>query len=162
MKNLILIRHGKSDYPAFCDDFDRPLLPGGKSDASLVAREFLGQLPVDYCILCSPAKRALDTAQIFVQVWNYPLASVELIDSLYTFELSRFERVVKSLPDEIFSVIIFGHNEAITNFVNKFGDARIENVPTSGLVSLRFDSASWSAIDKGWTDAVIFPRELRR
>jgi phosphohistidine phosphatase len=45
----------------------------------------------------------------------------------------------------------FGHNAAITNFVNIFGDVSIENVPTSGFVSIEFDTENWIEIKKGKT-----------
>ncbi|MEY2869533.1 MAG: hypothetical protein RIR01_2030, partial [Bacteroidota bacterium] len=59
------------------------------------------------------------------------------------------------------SVILFGHNAAITNFVNKFGDVFIDNVPTSGFVSLQFDTDSWDSISKGKTKKIIMPKDLK-
>jgi phosphohistidine phosphatase len=58
-------------------------------------------------------------------------------------------------------LIIFGHNEAITNFVNKFGSSFIENVATSGFVSILFEQESWKYISNGITKKVVFPRDLK-
>jgi phosphohistidine phosphatase len=80
---------------------------------------------------------------------------------LYTFDERQLEKVIKSCDNSFESVILFGHNEAITNFVNKFGDVFIDNVPTSGFVSLQFDSDSWDTIDKGKTNKTIFPKDLK-
>jgi phosphohistidine phosphatase len=52
----------------------------------------------------------------------------------------------------------FGHNAAITNFVNIFGDVSIENVPTSGFVSIEFDTENWIEIKKGKTKKIIVPK----
>ena len=72
------------------------------------------------------------------------------------------ERVIKSCSDVFDNVILFGHNEAITNFVNKFGDVFIDNVPTAGFVSLQFDTNSWGKIKKGETKKIIFPKKLKK
>jgi len=58
-------------------------------------------------------------------------------------------------------LIIFGHNAAITNFVNKFGDIKIDNVPTCGFVSLQFKSGYWEKIQKGETKKIIIPKDLK-
>jgi phosphohistidine phosphatase len=59
------------------------------------------------------------------------------------------------------SLIIFGHNEAITKFVNKFGDLLIDNVPTSGVVSLQFDIKDWKNLSKGKTLNTVFPSHYK-
>ena len=69
--------------------------------------------------------------------------------------------MIKSCKNEFDSVILFGHNGAITNFVNKFGNIFIENVPTSGFVSLKFDSDNWQFIDRGRTIKTLFPKDLK-
>jgi phosphohistidine phosphatase len=56
--------------------------------------------------------------------------------------------------------MIFGHNSAITDFVNKFGDFFIENVPTSGLVVIEFETDFWKNITKGKIKKVILPKEI--
>ena len=57
--------------------------------------------------------------------------------------------------------MVFGHNHAITHFVNKFGDKFIDNVPTCGVVIIEFDIDEWRNIKKGKTVKTIFPREFR-
>jgi len=161
MKNLILIRHAKSSWEAPLKDFDRPLMKRGISDAHLVSGTIPNFLPKTYIMWSSPAARASETALIFAQNISYPIESIIYRDDLYTFDGSQLEKVIKSCDNSFESVILFGHNEAITNFVNKFGDVFIENVPTSGFVSLQFDSESWTNIHKGKTHKTIFPKDLK-
>lgn len=111
-------------------------------------------------IWSSTAARASETALIFAQNISYPL-SIVFKDDLYTFDEKQLEKVIKSCDNSLESVILFGHNEAITNFVNKFGDVFIDNVPTSGFVSLQFDAESWDTINKGKTHKTIFPKDLK-
>ena len=59
------------------------------------------------------------------------------------------------------NVLIFGHNYALTNFANKFGDVLIENVTTSGFVKISFDVYSWKNLFKGHTKKIVFPKHLK-
>ena len=81
-------------------------------------------------------------------------------EELYTFDDRKLENSIRSLSNSYNNVILFGHNEAITNFVNKFGDIFIDNVSTSGFVFLQFDTEDWQSIRDGKTKKVIFPKEL--
>ncbi|KAF2511558.1 histidine phosphatase family protein [Flavobacterium zhairuonense] len=161
MKNLILIRHAKSSWEAPLKDFDRPLMKRGILDAHEVSSNISKYLPKTYIIWSSTAARAAETALIFAQNISYPLESIVFKDDLYTFDDKQLEKVIKSCDNSLESVILFGHNEAITNFVNKFGDVFIDNVPTSGFVSLQFDTESWDALNKGKTHKTIFPKDLK-
>lgn len=161
MKNLILVRHGKSSWEAPLRDKDRPLDARGIKDAHLVSSHCCDQLPKAFVICSSTASRASETALIFAQNFSYPVENIVFRDELYTFDERELEEVVRSLGDHYDNVILFGHNEAITNFVNRFGDRYLENVPTSGFVSLHFDSPTWDALEQGRTQTVIFPRELK-
>ena len=161
MKNLILIRHAKSSWEAPLKDFDRPLMKKGILDAHEVSANVSKFLPKTYIMWSSTAARALETALIFAQNISYPIESIIFKDDLYTFDDKQLEKIIKSCDNSFESVILFGHNEAITNFVNKFGDVFIENVPTSGFVSLQFDSESWDTINKGKTHKTIFPKDLK-
>jgi phosphohistidine phosphatase len=161
MKNLILVRHAKSSWEVPMHDKDRGLTCQGVKDAHLVSVEAKDSIPKTYIIWSSTAKRATDTALIFAQNISYPIESIIYKDDLYTFDEKKLEKVIKSCSNNFDSVILFGHNAAITDFVNKFGDDSIENVPTSGFVSFKFDTDDWKKIKKGKIKKIIFPKDLR-
>ncbi|WP_306350416.1 SixA phosphatase family protein [Flavobacterium sp. '19STA2R22 D10 B1'] len=161
MKNLIIVRHGKSSWDTAFEDINRPLSSRGVKDAHLVSTNIANYLPKTFIIWSSPAKRAAETALIFSQNLSCPAESIIVKDELYTFDEKELERTIKNCNNEFDSVILFGHNEAITNFVNKFGDVTINNVPTSGFVSIGFEESDWQHIKKGKTQKVIFPRDLK-
>lgn len=161
MKNLILVRHAKSSWEAPLKDIDRPLDQRGIADAHLVSTNCSKFLPSVFILLSSPAKRASDTAVIFAQNILYPIESIVFKQELYTFDEKQLEKFIKSCSNDFESVILFGHNEAITNFVNKFGDIFIDNVPTAGFVLIEFDTNDWEKIDKGRTKKIIFPKKLK-
>ena len=161
MKNLILVRHAKSSWETPLKDRDRPLSKNGLQAAHLVSSYVSKYLPKTYLLWTSVTERASQTALIFAQNLSYPIESIIYKEDLYTFDENQLTKVIKSCKNEFDSVILFGHNGAITNFVNKFGDVFIENVPTSGFVSLQFDVDDWSAIEKGKTLKVIVPKDLK-
>jgi phosphohistidine phosphatase len=161
MKKLLLIRHAKSSWETPLHDKERPLTQKGMKDAHLVSAVIGEFIPETFIIWSSSAKRASDTALIFAQNMAFPIECIVYKDELYTFDEDKLEKVVKSCDNLFENLILFGHNEAITNFVNKFGDAFIENVPTSGFVSLEFDTDSWEKIKNGKTKKTIFPKELK-
>jgi phosphohistidine phosphatase len=161
MKNLILIRHSKSSWDLPIQDKDRPLTKKGIKKAHLVSSNISDLIPKTFVIWSSTAKRASDTAVIFAQNIQYPVESIVYKEDLYTFDENQLEKVIKSCDNDFDSVILFGHNAAITNFVNKFGDVFVDNVPTAGFVSMQFDSDDWGKINEGKTKKIIFPKDLK-
>ena len=161
MKNLILIRHSKSSWDAPVQDIDRSISHRGVKDAHLIASKTSAILPSTYIVWCSKAKRTQETAFIFSQYLSIPLDTIHFSEDLYTFDSKKLEKNIKKCENSYDSLILFGHNEAITKFVNKFGDLYIDNVPTSGVVALQFDTNDWNNIAKGKTLATLFPSHFR-
>lgn len=158
MRKLILIRHAKSSWNLPCKDINRLLLEVGIERAIKVAKKTKSLVNADYYFTSSPATRAFETAKIFLTQWNIPISNCLQISALYTFDVDLLKQIVKSYPNSQENVIIFGHNDAITEFVNKFGDVKIMNVPTAGFVEIIFHSNDWKSIKKGTTNTVIFPK----
>lgn len=160
MKTLILIRHAKSSWKVPLRDKDRPLSPRGIQDAHRMADSIQSDLPRTFSIWSSTASRAKETALIIAQTVHYPLESIHYHDDLYTFCEIQLTDFVKNCDNKWDNLILFGHNDAITNFVNKFGDQYIENVTTAGMVALDLDILQWSDLRQGRTRKVLFPRDL--
>ncbi|MCC9044103.1 histidine phosphatase family protein [Myroides sp. M-43] len=161
MKKLILIRHAKSCWEAITDDLSRPLSKRGVNDAHLVSHALIGHLPSKVIVWTSPAKRARKTATIFCQNMEINMDCIIENRDVYTFERSQLVEAIKNCKNEHDTLILFGHNAAITKFVNKFGSETFDNVPTSGVVIINFDTDDWAAIEKGSTELTIFPRDLK-
>ncbi len=160
MKNLILIRHAKSSWNAPLKDIDRPLTKSGILAAHQVATAVANLMPKTYLIWCSMAKRTTETAIIFAQNFSFPIDNIHIIPELYTFDVLDLEKSIKNCGDQFDNLVVFGHNQAITDFVNKFGNQYIDNVPTAGFVGIQFESHSWKSIANGTTENIIFPEKL--
>ncbi|WP_313808256.1 phosphoglycerate mutase family protein [Flavobacterium sp.] len=161
MKNLVLIRHAKSNWDIPLNDIDRPLSKRGIGDAHITSHHIDSYLPKTFIVWSSPARRAKETAMIYAQNLAIPLETIIYKDDLYTFDEKGLEQAIKNCENKYDSLILFGHNGAITDFVNKFGDRYIDNVPTSGVVSLTFEENDWSAIRKGKIKDAVFPSHLK-
>ncbi|MDX1759651.1 MAG: histidine phosphatase family protein [Arenibacter algicola] len=160
MKTAILVRHGKSSWEYNVSDRDRPLMERGIKDVNKVAKEFSSNAIHIDAAYSSPANRALHTAMIFLRTINFPFTKFELSNELYDFSGEDVYRFLKGLNNDQDTVIIFGHNEAFTHIANSLGNMYIDNVPTSGLVQLKFDTNDWSAVTKGITVQTLFPKQL--
>lgn len=161
MKQLILVRHGKSSWEYEVHDKDRPLKERGIRDGHLVATEFKSQSVTINAVFSSPANRALHTCTIFLRELHFPFSDFQLSDDLYDFSGDSVFKFIHGLDDTLDTVMIFGHNYAFTNIVNSLGNKYIDNVPTTGLVQLLFDAKDWASITKGTTKQTIFPKALK-
>lgn len=161
MKQLILVRHGKSSWELNVSDQDRPLLARGIFDGQLISEKWAEvNIPIDF-IYSSPANRAMHSATIFIRKLGYPLKQFKLNDMLYDFSGDKVLQFIKELDNNLETVMIFGHNHAFTHIANSLGNTYIDNVPTTGLVHLQFAINSWSEIDKGSTITTLFAKQFR-
>lgn len=161
MKKLILMRHAKSSWEFNVSDHERPLKTRGYKDAELVSKYLVNEIKPEL-IMSSDALRAKTTAGIFVSNLNIGSKEIVLNHLLYDFSGADLVNVIKNCSDSVNELMIFGHNYAITNFVNSYGDLPIDNVPTSGATILEFEVDRWSDIKKGKTIKTMFPRDLKK
>ena len=160
MKRLILVRHAKSSWEHSVTDHDRPLKTRGINDANAVSKALIGHFQPDI-VLSSDAVRTSITANIFISNLNIEEKIVQFIPDLYDFSGSNLLQVIKSCENHINTLMIFGHNHALTSFVNSYGDTYIDNVPTSGVVVIEFEIDLWKHLTPGKTIYTLFPRDLK-
>ncbi|MFP4846904.1 SixA phosphatase family protein [Winogradskyella sp. PE311] len=161
MKKIILVRHGKSSWEHNVSDEERPLKSRGKSDAKRVATHYILNNSVPERIFSSSAKRALETCKIFINRFKLSENSEIIVSDLYDFGGENVISFIKKLPDNINEIMIFGHNHAFTSITNLYGDSSILNLPTAGLVKLKFEIDKWEELKQGTTELIIIPKELK-
>ena len=161
MKTIILVRHGKSSWEFNVSDKDRPLKERGIDDAHLVSKVLKSSgISIDYAF-SSPANRALHTCMIFLRNLDFDLNKLLVSAALYDFSGENVLSFLKQIDNDYKTILVFGHNYALTTLVNTLGDRYIENVPTAGLTKMEFSIESWNKITKGKTTQIVFPKELR-
>ncbi|MEQ8715152.1 MAG: histidine phosphatase family protein [Cyclobacteriaceae bacterium] len=157
MKTLILVRHAKSswDYPQL-SDFDRPLNGRGKRDAPRMGR-YLAERDIHAdLIVSSPANRAITTARTIQEYLVSPMPRIAEEPSLYHASAATILRVVQAQPDDVNSLMIFGHNPGFTDCANQLSGSYIENIPTCGVVGIEFDVNSWPVVEFGTGHQLYF------
>lgn len=155
MKQLLLVRHGKSDWgTAAQTDFERPLNKRGKENAPEMAERLFKRGFKFDLMVSSPAKRALTTAKYFAEA--YQTENIQLKNSIYEANTTTLLKIVNAFDDTTDTIIMFGHNPGFTDFVNELSDADIYNIPTAGMVLISFPFDSWKMISRGTGEMVFF------
>lgn len=163
MKTIYIVRHAKSSWDiSGIPDEQRPLMEKGKKRTKKVI-DYLHQhnISVDY-IISSHAVRALETAKILAHALKYPIDAIKVDSQVYYASGDGIFNQFYDLPERFNSVMIVGHNPALTDFANAFLKTPIENLPTSGVVSISFDAEHWEKIHLSLrkTNFILFPKEL--
>ena len=159
MKTLYIVRHAKSSWLYNnIKDIDRPLKKRGINDAHLLSKILSKQIDRPDIFVSSSANRALHTAVIFSENFEFPLANLKIKKQLYSFSDGYLVKTVKALDDGFNSAIIFSHDHGINTFLNKFGSKPIAHVPTCGIIGIQFKDQHWKNIKKGKTVLIDFPK----
>ena len=147
MKNLILIRHAKSDWSKESRaDYDRPLNRRGKWDAPFMGERLL-EKKIDFeRILVSPARRAEKTARLICKAMNIPRTRIQLEASIYEARPHDLLALLQTVGREISDLALLGHNPGLTELANWLADCGIDNIPTCGIVSLKADIDDWQEL----------------
>ena len=161
MKKLVIVRHAKSSWKHNVIDFERPLNNRGLSDAALISEHHFFETFQPDLILSSDAKRARTTAQIFIDSLKLHHVDFQLNNKLYDFAGNDLIEVIKNCDNSVNNLMVFGHNYAITSFVNFYGSLPIDNVPTSGLVCITFPIDDWKDLSPGECSFKVFPKDLK-
>ena len=162
MKNLFIVRHGKSswDYDSI-DDIDRPLKNRGIADGYKMAGRLLKQKFKPDLLVSSSACRAFHTATIFHRVLHMDAEKFRIDPALYLSGVDDILSVIYGIDDRINSLMIFGHNPGFTDISNYLSTMNIDNVPTTGIVHLVFDTKKWTTIGREVlvNESFDFPRK---
>ncbi|MDZ7877290.1 MAG: histidine phosphatase family protein [Saprospiraceae bacterium] len=138
MKTLFLVRHAKSSWAILGQrDHERSLELRGHNDAPRMAK-YLKQLGIKPdLIVSSPAVRARTTAEYFAKEFGIDPQHIDIQQDVYEADERDIANVIRSLPDESYTVLLFGHNPTFTYVADSYSkEVRFENLPTCGIVQI--------------------------
>lgn len=142
MKTIYFIRHAKAKKDDEAqEDKERGLSKKGIEDAKLMKKMVKNRLHPQI-VYSSSAKRAKESAKILFSSGT----KVEYFDELYTFEKDSLKSFIENIDDNLKSIAIVGHNNAITAVCEELSDSAIGNLPTCGIFAIRFDVASFKEL----------------
>ena len=149
MKRLLLLRHAKA-VPATepLVDIDRPLAERGERDARRIGERLRRQQLHPTLILTSPAARALRTAQLVAQAFDYPRDAISLDRRLYLAEPAATVEIIAAQNDAIKTIVVVGHNPGLTELVHQLLPTfEVDDLPTCAVVGLDYvDAVAWAGI----------------
>ena len=153
-RELLLLRHGKSDWDVNVDDFNRPLKDRGKRGAQRMGVWLLQQQLIPDYVLTSPAQRALVSAEKTCKVMSIGSKHVHKKRRLYAADLYDLLQVLGKCPSQSKRVMLVGHNPGLEELLTYLVDAEIppqkdgKLLATATLARLKVQS-SWAELTPG-------------
>ena len=139
VKHLYLLRHAKSSWKdSSLSDYERPLNKRGSANAPMMAQRFKKKHCKLDVIITSGALRAQTTASVFADILS--CHNLHVNDSIYGASLLELLNLLHVNFKRYDHVMIVGHNPDLTELSNYLSNHYIENIPTCGMVALKFDA----------------------
>ncbi|HEY4125476.1 MAG TPA: histidine phosphatase family protein [Rhizomicrobium sp.] len=175
MKRLYILRHAKA-VPAgpADDDFARELAPRGHSDATRLGVHLHdGNMKPDL-VLCSPARRTLETWQDVSQAFGKP-PKAEFPETFYLASAGIILAELRRAPAKAESLMAIGHNPGLeslalhlvrrpkTDRAKERVRIMAEGFPTCALAIFEFDIETWKQLEAGQGELTSFlrPKDLK-
>jgi phosphohistidine phosphatase len=153
-RELMLLRHGKSDWTEQVEDFQRPLKDRGKRGAQRIGVWLLQQRLQPDLVISSPAERAIVTAEKAVKVMGGDAHAIKQDRRIYAARVEDLLQVLAEVPDDSARVLLVGHNpglEGLTEFLEGQrlplpGDGKL--IPTATLARIEMPD-DWHKLKAG-------------
>jgi phosphohistidine phosphatase len=142
MKTLLLLRHAKTSLidPMLSDNM-RPLTYQGKKDVSIIGNILKNKNLIPDIIICSTAKRAVETSKLIAEYVNYH-NEIHLSKLLYQTSTKDYINVISDIPDKNNTVLLVGHNPILETLVEIITN-ELRIMKTCSLVHIVLSINSW-------------------
>jgi phosphohistidine phosphatase len=153
-RELMLLRHGKSDWNSTANDFNRPLKDRGKRSAQRMGVYLhKNDLLPDY-VISSPAERARNTAEKTIKSMGRRADQVHTDDRIYAAGLIALLKVLADCPKSAKRVLLVGHNPGMEDLLIHLAgkdmpmpdDGKL--MPTATLAHLKLPD-NWKKLKRG-------------
>ena len=162
MKNLLVMRHAKSDWGNNLPDIERPLNKRGKKAAPVMGKELLKRNKKPGLILSSPAKRAVSTAKRVIEAIDYKKEML-IVKDFYFGYMEHIINSIKTIDSENDIIMVIGHNPLWEDLIAELSSkSSFITMPTAAIASLVFETDDWSSITEhsGKLEWIITPQNL--
>lgn len=150
-KELILLRHGKSDWSQPVSDYNRPIKKRGFREAGRVGEWLLAQDLVPEQIICSAAQRARETAARVAETMEFNEDNIQFNESIYMADVSELLDAIATTSPDCERLMVVGHNPGLedllfylTDNVDIPEDGKV--LPTATIAVLETES-EWDALE---------------
>lgn len=163
MKHLWLARHAKSDWSdESASDFDRELNARGLRDAPAMGRWLNERGVKPQVMVTSPARRALQTAELLAEGMGFSKAFIFHEPRIYEAHTGELQEIIEESDDNLEHLMLVGHNPGMTQLVNALGGGPLDNLPTCAIAALTYDVTRWDDVETNLPGKVEIwrPKEL--
>jgi phosphohistidine phosphatase len=164
MKNILIMRHAKSDWHSDAtQDHERPLNERGRS-ASRIMGSFVSQIhQVPHAVLVSSAVRARTTIDIAVAAGKWE-SRVITAPELYSQSLETILELVRGQDDSTDSLMLAGHEPTSSSLLAASVGGGSYRFPTAAIARIDFPVEAWERIRFGIGDLRWFvtPKIVQR
>ncbi len=150
MLNLILFRHGKSDWSAnYGKDHDRPLASRGVKAAKTMGMVLANAKQLPDLIITSTALRARNTLKLAANEGKWD-SKIKTSKELYDTDTATVIKLIRRLPDNPKRLMLVGHESNMAELTAQLtGNLGRIYFPTGAMVSIDFDINRWSKMRAG-------------
>ncbi|HEX8376945.1 MAG TPA: histidine phosphatase family protein [Pedobacter sp.] len=157
MKQLLIVRHAKSDWTSGAQkDFDRPLNKRGFRDAPEMADRLLRQHLIPQLLVSSPALRAYTTASIFAEIFNIHTKEIKTDKAIYEASSGSLLHLINAFDNRYNFIALFGHNPGITNLAINLCNTDVYDIPTCGMILIEFPIDDWKMVSKDSGEQTLY------
>jgi phosphohistidine phosphatase len=166
-RELLLLRHGKSDWDTGVDDYQRPLKDRGKRGAQRIGVWLAQQKMVPDLVITSPAERALVSAQKACKAMGNGDEGIQRDRRIYAAGLDELLGVLGECPADADRVMLVGHNPGLEVLLDWLTGGTVpvpvdgKLLPTATLARLQMPD-DWRALRAGCArlDSITRPGTL--
>lgn len=165
MKTICLVRHAKAAWPEQATaDFERPLANRGHAEAESMSQHLLHHGIRPDLLVSSPARRALETAEIFADTAGIDRNGIVRKIEIYEGNIEGYATVIRALPDECRTALLFGHNPTISAFVQWITGKPAADMETCGVSKIDLKGQHWQDTTEacGTLDWYDYPEKRNR
>ena len=146
-RTLTVIRHAKSSWKLPVSDFERPLNKRGRRNAEELGT-WLASQPLQFDrVLCSPARRTMETIEIIANKMRLPETIIEPVDAIYLASARTLLDLLRSQDNDLEHIALVGHNPGVSSLVHDLVARSFhQDLRTCAIVQMQFDIPSWQDI----------------
>lgn len=153
-RELLILRHGKSDWNVSTDDYHRPLKKRGQRGAERIGAWLAEQQLIPDYVISSTATRAINTAALCSKAMGLSNSDIQREEILYLANIRTLLNTIQASPAKSKRVMIVGHNPGLEDLVLYLADRKIKIpndgklIPTATVAHFQLD-VDWSKLSKG-------------
>ena len=152
-RELLILRHGKSDWDIAVDDFHRPLKHRGKRGAQRIGIWLAQHNLVPDAVISSPAERAKVTAEKACKAMGFVKKDICFEKSVYLADVNDLLAVLGNCHSNLKRVFLVGHNPGLEELLRYLSGSIVapddgKLLPTATLARLEM-LADWSKLAPG-------------